>query len=465
MLISFHPVIQAQTISPRAVSEIITDFNGFWQSSSTAISTIKPNNSHNLLAFTYNNTRYSTAVNNALLTSRGLTYTKGNYQALSGITLSGIITTNTKVGVGAMYDGVAVGPSNPPPVRDLPLYLSDGINGLNIGTGIANVPAGPNLNFNMDNIIPSAVGDGIPDIIVTQIADPTSSADKYQFLNSSNVRVGNQVTILFTDIPVTGQWIADFYEASNNPLTLTSSFTNTQRDIRVWAADFSDFGITQTTVANVKTFQITLSGNSDVAFVAYNVNAFKYPLPVELTSFSSKSINNQVLLTWQTRSEHNSAYFEIETSTDGIKFTPIAQVKASGTTSSSQQYEYLHQTPFIGTNYYRLRQVDFDGAQNYSAIIAEKITQKHFTTWQIQVAPNPFKNKIELQIAPPEPGNGNAQIQLFSLNGHKLYEKSISGIFQPATIPLNDLPTLPSGIYLLKCSLNNHSTVVKVIRE
>ncbi|PSR55594.1 hypothetical protein AHMF7605_19820 [Adhaeribacter arboris] len=474
LIICFLPVAYAQTTSPQSVTEIVTDFDGFWQSSNTSldatiaannVNPTKPNNSHNLIAFTYRNARYSTAVNDGLLTTKGVTFIPGHYQALTGITLSGTITTNTKVGVGALYDGVAVGPSNPPPVRDLPLYLSDGINGLNLGTGIANVPVGPNLNFNMDNILPGAVGDGIPDILVTQIADPAGSADKYRFLNNSNVQVGNQITIPFAAIPITGKWVADFYEASTNPLTLTSGFTNTQRDIRVWAADFSDFGITSASVATVKTFQITLSGNSDVAFVAYNVNAFKYPLPVELTFFKSNNINGQVLLTWETSSEHNSSYFEVETSTDGVKFTPIAQLPASGTTSTLQEYQYLHKTPFIGTNYYRLRQVDLNGTQKYSAIIAEKVTQISSAGWQIISTPNPFRNKLELQIAPPESGNGIAQIQLFSLDGHPLYEKSMNGLFQPTTIYLNDLPTLPSGMYLLKCYLNNHCTVLKIVRE
>jgi len=81
------------------------------------------------------------------------------------------VTSNTKLALGQLYDGVDNGASNPAPVNSLALYLTDGPNGLNLGTGIANLPKG-DLTFRVTNINPAAIGDGIPDILVTQIADP-----------------------------------------------------------------------------------------------------------------------------------------------------------------------------------------------------------------------------------------------------------------------------------------------------
>src|SRR5207253_6500214 len=48
LITCFLPTVYGQTTSPQSVTEIITDFNGFWQSSSTALNAEKPNNNHNL---------------------------------------------------------------------------------------------------------------------------------------------------------------------------------------------------------------------------------------------------------------------------------------------------------------------------------------------------------------------------------------------------------------------------------
>src|SRR4029078_715436 len=60
----------------------------------------------------------------------------------------------------------------------------------------------------------------------------------------------------------------------SNPLTLQAGFTQTDRPIRMWAADFSVFGINSSNINQIAYFKIRLNGNSDVAFVAYNNKTF-----------------------------------------------------------------------------------------------------------------------------------------------------------------------------------------------
>lgn len=229
----------------QSVTEIITDFNGFWQSGNSSldptiavnnINPTRPNNSHNLLAFTYKNVRYSTGAADAILSNRNVTFVPG-YFLTSAFNFSMTPNGQTKVALGSSYDGVDNGASNPAPARNFTLYLWDGKNGLNLGTGIANIPATANLTYTMGSIVPGAIGDNKPDILITQIADPSSSADTYQFLNGSNVAIKNSLTISFSQLPILGKWFADFYEASTNPLTLGSSFVKGERDLRLWAGD------------------------------------------------------------------------------------------------------------------------------------------------------------------------------------------------------------------------------------
>lgn len=251
----------------QAVNEIITNYNGFWRTGTGNVSAVKPDNHHELISFSYNGTRYSTGVNDNLLTSNGLTYTPGQYQALPMTTIAGSANGNTKIGLGAMVDGVYNG-AGAAPSRNLAPYLNDGTNGLDLGTCVANLPSGT-MFLSVSNIQAAKIGDGIPDILVTQIADPSASYDSYEFTDINGVRVGSSLNVVLNTISPVGQWMADFYEATGSTV-LAAGYTQTQRDIRLWAADFTTFGINSSNIADVAYFKINLSGTSDIAFVAYN---------------------------------------------------------------------------------------------------------------------------------------------------------------------------------------------------
>ena len=99
-------VITPAMLKAQAVTEVITDYGGYWKSGSGAINPIKPDNSHNLIAFSYNGVRYSTGVNDHLLQTKGLPFVAGDFKALPVSSITGAINGNTKIGLGAMYDGV-----------------------------------------------------------------------------------------------------------------------------------------------------------------------------------------------------------------------------------------------------------------------------------------------------------------------------------------------------------------------
>ena len=136
---------------------------------------------------------------------------------------------------------------------------------------------------------------------MTQIAAPPTvdKSDIYSFLDAQGKVVGNSVKVTYVDgFPIVGNWVADFYEASQNPMTLASNFTNTPRPLRLWTAELSLFGITTANYDQIKKFQIALTGDSDLAFVAYNKQSVTV-LPVELTSFgATRRPDGQVRLAW-----------------------------------------------------------------------------------------------------------------------------------------------------------------------
>ena len=73
-------------------------------------------------------------------------------------------------------------------------------------------------------------------------------------------------------------------------------------------------------------------------------------------------------LTWATASEINNDYFLVQHSSDGIRFDDLGTVVGAGTTTQSHSYDWMHDHPSAGVNYYRLKQVDFDGQFEYSPI-------------------------------------------------------------------------------------------------
>lgn len=92
-------------------------------------------------------------------------------------------------------------------------------------------------------------------------------------------------------------------------------------------------------------------------------------LPVTLTSFQGEQDGHQVSLRWTTETELNNDFFSVERSRDGIDFTALGQVKGTGNSQVEQQYHFLDLSPIPGDNYYRLRQVDFDGKEEIHPIL------------------------------------------------------------------------------------------------
>ncbi|MET4104978.1 hypothetical protein ABIB60_000306 [Hymenobacter sp. UYP22] len=460
--------LTARAQSVNNVTEVVTSFGGFWQSSTTAKNATKPNNSHDLLAFSLNNVRYSTGVDDALLEAQKLAFTPSQFKALPVLAISGNVGGNTKVGLGELYDKVANGASSPAPANDIPFYLRDGRNGLNLGTGAANVPSGT-LDFSISEVVTSALGDGTPDILVTQIADPAGSQDQYQFLDANNQVIGSTVTVTFTSITPVGSWTADFYEASERPMSLTAGFRQTDRDLRLWAADLSAFGITSANVGAIRKFRVLLSGNSDLAFVAYNTQTASFsnpPLPVTLTSFGGQAAATYTDLTWHTAQELNSAAFEVEASQDGRTFRPVGQVAAAGTSSQAHRYTYRHATTQSGIRYYRLRQVDQDGTSSYSAVLSLSPGRSAARSISVTAAPNPFREQLQLLVSSTGPAPSQASVQLITLAGRVVYTRNFGAqLTQAGVLELTDVSALPAGLYLAKVEVDGQPVVLKVVKE
>lgn len=97
-------------------------------------------------------------------------------------------------------------------------------------------------------------------------------------------------------------------------------------------------------------------------------------LPIELTDFTGSQQGHAVKLEWTTASELNNDKIIIERSNNGDDFDAIGIISGAGTSEIEHDYQFLDQTPTAGLNYYRLKQIDFDGASEYSHMIVVDVS-------------------------------------------------------------------------------------------
>ncbi len=95
------------------------------------------------------------------------------------------------------------------------------------------------------------------------------------------------------------------------------------------------------------------------------------PLAIELSYFKGIPRNEYNIISWATLTETNNDYFSLEKSTNGEEWNVIYTVEGEGNSNTLSLYEYKDPIDISNLlNYYRLKQVDFNGESKYSEIIA-----------------------------------------------------------------------------------------------
>lgn len=168
------------------------------------------------------------------------------------------------------------------------------------------------------------------------------------------------------------------------------------------------------------------------------------PLPVELISFTGKKVENGVRLEWETASESNNDHFEIERSLDGENFKSIAKISGQGTTTQAHTYSFLDTAPWPMENYYRLKQVDFDGEATFSDIVAVD-----FSNWgDIIISPAIARKGVPLTLQFANQAPGQWHLSVTGLDGH-MYQSDDIGDFEQGGSWSLSTDMLPMGIYFL----------------
>lgn len=174
-------------------------------------------------------------------------------------------------------------------------------------------------------------------------------------------------------------------------------------------------------------------------------------LPIELIGFEARLEKKEVKLSWETASETNNEGFEIQRSTDGENWEEIGFVPGAGISTARNSYRFRDENPVSGINYYRLRQLDFDGGFSFSKVVSVE-SQFH----QLIVYPNPVIDYIQVIQHESE---GDSSIEIYNQFGRLMFSKKLE-----LETTMVDISALPKGTYLLKGKINNDISVKKLIK-
>ena len=173
------------------------------------------------------------------------------------------------------------------------------------------------------------------------------------------------------------------------------------------------------------------------------------PLPVELLDFRAVPAGKDILLTWRTVSEQNNAYFDIQRSADGRNWASIGEVAGRGTTLEPQLYSFTDRQPLTGMNYFRLRQVDFNGAFEYSGIVSVEFKPEQST---VAFYPNPVSGDLFFTL--PSGFDEGLIVRICDLNGRLLIQRR-----------LNDnrlnVSELSAGVYFVKLETEERQVLLQ----
>lgn len=177
-------------------------------------------------------------------------------------------------------------------------------------------------------------------------------------------------------------------------------------------------------------------------------------LPVILSSFEVTKEGATASLIWETTSEENSNFFEVQRSSDGKHWQQIGRVMSWIDSHTLRSYTFSDESPARGANLYRLKMVDNDGSYAYSII--KSVQFDHVK--EISIYPNPTSDFVKVNV---DNWSDVSLVKLFNSAGKMLYVSSKS-----ASAREIELKKYPSGIYFIQLVRNDGSTeTLKILKR
>jgi hypothetical protein len=174
------------------------------------------------------------------------------------------------------------------------------------------------------------------------------------------------------------------------------------------------------------------------------------PLPVDLLNFTGAQVEKGIQLLWSTQNEMNNKGFELERSSNSADWKQVTFLNG-GEDHSQNNYSFIDLSPTDGINYYRLKQLDFDGRFNYSKVISVNYENQKV---EYSFYPNPVEDLLHIKANKEE---SNLELKLLDISGKILWS---GNNIQP--ISLKEFST---GIYFLEIKSPLNQSIHKIFKK
>ena len=251
---------------------------------------------------------------------------------------------------------------------------------------------------------------------------------------------------LFTDL-FAGDYHVEFEYPNTYEVSIQDAGGDDTKD-----SDIMDSGQPQ----KATTGTLTLESSEDDITIDAGLNFAS--LPVRFGNFTVAQVRNHIELNWSTYSEVNNQGFYIEKAVDDPdNFESIGYVEGSGFSNEKKYYSYtdLNLGRSNSNFYYRLRQVDFDGSESFSAIRSLSLDGAS----QLEVFPNPTTGIVSVYLPNRE---NSKRIRVYNAVGQKVHDLNLqsgSSYYQM------DLSDLENGVFLIHIENGTESEIKKIIVE
>lgn len=177
--------------------------------------------------------------------------------------------------------------------------------------------------------------------------------------------------------------------------------------------------------------------------------AKKQTLPIELTSFDVAWKNQTTVLSWQTATETNNDYFEVQHSIDGITWNVVEQITGAGNSIELVNYTTIDEENTNTVSYYRLKQVDYDTKYSYSKTV---VLERPAHNKTLSLFPNPAQSILNV--------TGIEKTDL--INIYNSLGQNVTALVRKNSITaqscLLNISALPSGYYHVEIKNSAHQS-------
>lgn len=165
-------------------------------------------------------------------------------------------------------------------------------------------------------------------------------------------------------------------------------------------------------------------------------------LPVEFLYIRAKQEVDENVIEWATAMEENNSHFIVQRTHDGASWESLGEVGGAGFSSNVMRYEFKDLQPYSDVNYYRVKQVDYDGKFDYSETVMVNSLVEHANI-NLKVFPNPATDYVQVKWGEQEE---KGKIVLLGLNGNIVAEHTPNH-HNAVTL---DLTSVKDGVYFIQ---------------